>query len=107
MKRRPFSHSKSLGRRNTLVVGLINKELLGKEAAINKLERTMFEQARMIKEQDTKIKVLQREVEEKEQTDIFDLKAERVNTKSNEARAMELEAQMFEAKRARARQSWR
>ena len=35
------------------------------------------------------------------------MKAERVETKSNEARAMELEAQMFKAERARAIQSWR
>ena len=49
MKRIPFSHSKSLGRGEILVVGPIDKELLGKEAAIDKLERTMFEQARMIK----------------------------------------------------------
>ena len=35
------------------------------------------------------------------------MKAERVETESNEARAMELEAQMFEAERARARQIWR
>ena len=50
MKRRPSSHSKSLGRGNTLVMGSIDKELLGKEAAIDKLERTMFDQASMIKE---------------------------------------------------------
>ena len=49
MKRRPLSYSKSLGRRIVLVVGPIDKELLGKEAAINKLKRTMFDQARMIK----------------------------------------------------------
>ena len=49
MKRRPFSHSKSLGRGETIVVGPIDKEILGKEAAINKLKRTMFDQARMIK----------------------------------------------------------
>ena len=41
------------------------------------------------------------------QTEIFDMKAERVETKSNEAQAMELEAQVFEAERSRARQSWR
>ena len=35
------------------------------------------------------------------------MKAERVETESNEARSMELEAQVFEAERARARQSWR
>ena len=33
--------------------------------------------------------------------------AEKVETESNEARAMELEAQVFEAERARVRQSWR
>ena len=38
---------------------------------------------------------------------IFDVKAERVEIKINEARVMELEAQMFEAERVRARQSWR
>ena len=38
MKRRLLSHSKSLGRVKTLVVGPIGKELLGKEAAIEKLE---------------------------------------------------------------------
>ena len=35
------------------------------------------------------------------------MKAERVDTESIEARAMELEAQVFESERARARQSWR
>ena len=35
------------------------------------------------------------------------MKAERVETESNKARAMELEAQVFEAERDRARQSWR
>ena len=38
---------------------------------------------------------------------IFDVKAERVETESNEARAMELEAQMFEAERSIVRQIWR
>ena len=38
-----------------------------------------------------------------QQTGIFDAKAERVETEINEARAMELEAQVFEAERARAR----
>ena len=37
-----------------------------------------------------------------QQTGIFDVKVERVDTKSNEARAMEIEAQVFEAERARA-----
>ena len=36
----------------------IDKELVGKEAAIDKLEITIFEQARMIKEMETKIEVL-------------------------------------------------
>ena len=35
------------------------------------------------------------------------MKVERVETKSNEARAMKVEAQVFVAERARARQSWR
>ena len=38
------------------------------------------------------------------QTRIFDVKAEKVETESNEARVMELEAQVFEAERARERQ---
>ena len=42
-----------------------------------------------------------------QQTGIFDVKAERVETESNEAQAMELEAQVFEDERARAIQSWR
>ena len=46
---------------------------------------------------------MQREAEEEDQTGIFNVKEERVKTKSNEARAMEIEAQMFEAKRDRAR----
>ena len=87
----------------SLAVGPIDKELLRKEAAIKKLERTTFEQVRMIKEMEAKFEVLQREAKEEEQTGIFDVKAERVETESNEARAMELEAQMFEAERARAR----
>ena len=48
-----------------------------------------------------KLELLQREADEEEQTGIFDVKAERVETKSNEARAMEIEAQMFEAERDR------
>ena len=51
--------------------------------------------------------MLQREAEEEYQTGIFDVKAERVDTKSNEAQAMELEAQMFKAESSRARQIWR
>ena len=42
-----------------------------------------------------------------QQTGVFDVKAERVETKSNEARAMELEAWVFEAERDRAGQRWR
>ena len=41
------------------------------------------------------------------QTRIFDVKAERVDTEINEVRAMEIEAQVFEAERAKARQRWR
>ena len=89
------------------MVGPIDKELLGKEAVIDKLEITTFDQARMIKEQEVELEVLQREVDEEEQTGIFDVKSERVETKSNGMRAMELEAQTFEAERARARQIWR
>ena len=36
VKRRPLSHSKSIVRGKKLVVGLIDKELLEKEAAIKK-----------------------------------------------------------------------
>ena len=90
MKRRPLSNSKSLGRGETLVVGPIDKELLGKEAAIDKLERTTFEKERMIKEQEAELEVLQRGSEEEEQTGIFGVKSERVETKSDKARAMEL-----------------
>ena len=46
---------------------------------------------------------MQRGGEEEDQTGIFDVKAEKVETKINEAREMELEAQMFEAERARLR----
>ena len=38
-----LSHCKSLGRDKTLMVGTIDKELVGKEAVIKKLEITMFE----------------------------------------------------------------
>ena len=48
VKRRPLSHYKSLGRGNTLVVGPIDKEILGKDTSINKFERMMFEKVRMI-----------------------------------------------------------
>ena len=37
-----------------------------------------------------------------QQTGIFGVRAERIETEINEARAMELEAQVFEAERARA-----
>ena len=40
-----------------------------------------------------------------QQTGIFDMKAVRVETEINEVRAMELEAQVVEAERARERQS--
>ena len=36
-------------------------------------------------------------------TGIFNWKAERIETRSNKERAMEIEANMFEAKRARVR----
>ena len=42
-----------------------------------------------------------------QQTGIFNVKAERVETKINEVRAMELEAQVFKAQRDRERQSCR
>ena len=57
----------------------------------------------MVKELEAELKVLQREANKEEQTGIFDAKVERVDTKSNEAWVMELEAQMFEADRAKAR----
>ena len=41
-----------------------------------------------------------------QQTGIFDVKAERFETESNEARAMELAVQVFEAERAKARHIW-
>ena len=50
---------------------------------------------------------MQRETDEEEQTGIYDVKTERVETEINEGRVMEIEAQMFEAERARARQIWR
>ena len=61
MERILISHSKSPDRGKTFVVGHIDKELLGREAAINKLERMMFDQARKIKELEAELKVLQRE----------------------------------------------
>ena len=50
---------------------------------------------------------MQSKTDEEEQTRIFDVKAERVETKINKAQAMEIEAQMFEAERDRVRQIWR
>ena len=67
------------------MVGPIGKELLDKEVDIDNLERTTFEQVRMIKEQEAELEVLQREAEEEEQTGVFYVKAERVETESKEA----------------------
>ena len=89
------------------MVGPIDKEILGREVEIDRLEITSSEQARMIKELEAELEVFQREAEEEDQTGIFNVKSERAETKSNEARAMELEAQVFETERARARQIWR
>ena len=58
MKTRHLSYYKSLGWGGYLVVGPIDKKILGKEAVIEKLERTTFEQARVIKGLEDKIKVL-------------------------------------------------
>ena len=41
----------------------IYKELLEKETVIKKLERTAFDQARMIKELDDELELLQKEAE--------------------------------------------
>ena len=84
------------------MVGPIDKELLRKEVAIDKLERTTFDQAMMIKELEAEFELLQTEAQEEEQAGIFDVKAERVETKSNKARVMYFEAQMFEAEKAKA-----
>ena len=84
-------------------MGPIDKEILGKESVIKKLERTTFDQAMMIKELEAEFEVLQTEAQKEEQAGIFDVKAERVETESNEARVMELESQMFEAERAKSR----
>ena len=97
VKRTPLSQSKSLSRGKTFVVGHIDKELLGKEAAINKSERTTFAKARMRKVLEATLKVLQREDEGEERTGNFNMKAERTYIESNKAKTMELEAQMFEA----------
>ena len=75
MNRRPLSHSKSLGMGETLVVGPFDKELMGKEAAIDKLERAPFEQAMMIKELEADLEILKMEAEEEEDTGIFNVKA--------------------------------
>ena len=64
VERSPLSHSKSLGRGKTFVVGPIDREILRKEVEINKLERTTFDQASMIKELEAELKVLQREAKE-------------------------------------------
>ena len=48
----------------------------------------------MIKELEAELEVFQREAGEEEQTGIFDMKAERVETENNEAQAMKLEAQV-------------
>ena len=64
VKRRPLSHSKSLSRGESLVMGPIDKELMGNEATIEKSERTTFEQARIIKELEAELEVLQREADE-------------------------------------------
>ena len=60
----------------------------------------------MIKEMEAELEVLQREAKEEEQTGIFDVKAEMVETGSNEARSMETEAQVFETESSKAIQSW-
>ena len=85
MKRIPLSHFKSLGRGETFVVGPIDKEIMGKEAAINKLEIMTFEQARLMKELEAELELFHRESKEEEQVGIFDIKEERVEIKSNEA----------------------
>ena len=45
-------------------MGPIDKELMGNEAKIEKSERTTFEQARIIKELEAELEVLQREADE-------------------------------------------
>ena len=64
----------------------------------------MSDQARIIKELEAELEVLQREAKGEEQTGIFGVKAEMVQTESNKTRAMEFKAQVFETERARARQ---
>ena len=85
MKRIPLSHFKSLGRGKTFVVRPIDKEIMGKEAAINKLEIMTFEQARVMKELEAELELFHRESKEEERVGIFDIKEERVEIKSNEA----------------------
>ena len=107
LKRIPISHSKSLVRGKNFMMGPIDKELLGEKSEIKKLERTTFEQLRIIKELEGELEVFKKETKEEERMGIFDVKAQRVEKKSNKAQAMELEAQMFEEERARARRIWR
>ena len=61
----------------------------------------------MIKELEAEIKVLQREAKEEERMGIFDVKVERFEVESNEAQAMEIKVQIFEADKFRTRQIWK
>ena len=61
----------------------------------------------MIEELEAELKVLQREAKEEERMGIFDVKAERFEVEINEAQAMEIKVQIFEADRSRTRQSWK
>ena len=101
VKRRPLPRSKYLCRVKTLVLRPMDKDLLRKEAAINKSEIKTFDQERTINELWSEIEVLHRDAEEDEQTRIFGVKAERAEIEINKERAMELKAQMSEAERAR------
>ena len=67
----------------------------------------MFEQVRMIKELEAELKVLQREAKEEERMGIFGVKLERFEVKSNEAQAMEIKVEIFEADKSRTRQRWK
>ena len=58
--------------------------------------RQRWQRRRRRRKRDDDLPVLQ-------QTGIFDVKAERVETESNEVRAMELKAEVFEAEKTRAR----
>ena len=60
------------------------------------MDRTLSDQARIIKELEAELEVLQREAKGEEQTGIFGVKAEMVQTESNKTRAMEFKAQVFE-----------